>query len=308
MKKILKMSLISSAILPTVISAGCSSLTNKDLPKDFHELPPLFSKIKKLDTTIKFEKSKVEKYTIKAKITKSSDGDTFSAVALEDKFDLKQNDEIKIRVASIDTPEKNVGGKDASKYEKEHAEKSSKFGEQTLKKGKEVYLFLTAGGNKDSFGRTTSDIMFSYEKDKLNNIEDANRSYSVEIVKAGLSLPMDSSGPTLLDIESTSQFKHYTYYLIALSLKYALDNYQGFFSEKDVYKAKNPYRYISYEINKIKPIGEGYSFFVFNKDKPYEKGKQPKNSIYNPAYYSRAYKPAEVVYDNGETWINGKLK
>ncbi|WP_406616937.1 thermonuclease family protein [Mycoplasmopsis adleri] len=262
-------------------------------------------KIVELDTRIILDPEKVSDEMVRARILKGADGDTVTVTPLEDNGSagIHANQPVKVRIAGIDTPEKAVGDganvRKASKQELQFALQSSAYAEKTLKNGKEVYLFLTSGGTKDTFGRITADIFFSYEKDKVSKITDVDRSYSVEILKAGYTLPL---GREISAMRHPIHLQYWTYYLMALALKYARDNNQGFFSQWSIRHASNPYEKISKTAYLIKPIGEGWRPFV--KDAggdPDYKG----SSVYD--YAKSGYQPIKVVYANGEVFEKGKL-
>ncbi|MGV2392865.1 UNVERIFIED_CONTAM: hypothetical protein O8I53_07735 [Campylobacter lari] len=87
----------------------------------------------------------VNQSLVKAQIIDGADGDTVKVKILEvpstfTKYpNLKINsEEYKVRLAGIDTPEKNVGGTDSTPYEHKFAEMSSAFAASKLANGKIV--------------------------------------------------------------------------------------------------------------------------------------------------------------------------
>ncbi|WP_027334887.1 thermonuclease family protein [Mycoplasmopsis felifaucium] len=290
-KKLLLGSLVLSASFLPVVSAACVTKQINDGPK-----------IVELDTRINLNVEKVAPYMFKAVVVSGADGDTVTVRALEanEKNGIAEGIQNKIRIAGIDTPEKAVGGKIASKQEQHFSTQSSDFASKTLFNGKEVYVFLTLGGKSDTFGRFTGDIFYSNEKNQLSSIADVNRSYSVEIIKAGLTLPLDQGGQNLPNMVYSNTAAHWTYYLMGLALKYAKDNKIGFFGERPMTTSYNPYEKLAYTAYKIKPIGEGWRSFAFEGA-----GNPDIQTVYDYAQF--AYKPIKVVYANGEVVENGVI-
>ncbi|WP_051586195.1 hypothetical protein [Mycoplasmopsis lipofaciens] len=165
-------------------------------------------------------------------------------------------DLVTIRVQGIDTPEKAVGGNPASPLEYSFAEMSTKFGTTNLpgkdkenhsnnnQPGTRVRVFYNG---KDTYGRVTGDIFFGNQ---------FNHSYSVAIVRMGLTLPYADT----IDLSSISNdqlLQHYTYYLMGKAMKHAQDKKLGFF------KNFNTPRGVSTVIYKKKPHNR-YMIFTEN--------------------------------------------
>lgn len=212
----------------------------------------------KLDKNSEFVKSKV----FKAKIVGHSDGDTFTVEALEKVLSNSINvgDHIKLRLAGIDTPEKAVGSQKAVNPELHWAKKASAFAEKTLPIGKVVHVFF---GTKDGFSRLTADVFFKKDGTEAANYWDADTSYCVEITKAGLTLPHASNAQKATEADS---IEYYTYYPIALALKYAYDNKKGFFGSGFLgfFSGKHPKDFE--KIYMLKPNTSWKLFWPYDED------------------------------------------
>lgn len=173
----------------------------------------------------------------------------------------KAGDRVKIRVHSIDTPEKAVGQQKACEFEQQFAKLSSKFVTDNFKKGKPL-RFIYSG--KDGYGRDVCSIFFNKDLTTDGNYD---HSYSVEIVRRGLSLPYTMEGRAdVAKFNNPREIPHYTYKAIAKGLKEAKDKKLGFFkifATPDI---------ISDEVYIIKK-NQGYIYFDETNDKYYFKGQ-----------------------------------
>ncbi|BAP00976.1 hypothelical protein [Mycoplasmopsis californica HAZ160_1] len=243
----------------------------------------------------RFDTSKTETTSrlVKAEITRHKDGDTFDVEISEDKGDFKKGQEITIRLAGIDTPEKSVDGRIPDPNELKWGEKASKFGKDTLPLGKPVYLFV---GEKDGFGRTTADIFFNPKIDKLPT--DANgqkihpltldmplSSYSVEITRAGLTLPYEQDKSKINTYYRIYEYGliWYTYNALGLALKDAYENGRGFYSGW-LWWRKTPADFS--KVYKIKPLGNAWKPFWY-KEKKSVFTKIEQNQGYIPENFKR---------------------
>ncbi|VEU75479.1 Uncharacterised protein [Mycoplasmopsis maculosa] len=202
----------------------------------------------------------VQKNVSKFKVVGGADGDTVYLEALEDNNErgIRTGDKNKIRLSGIDTPEKYVGLTRASDKEYKYALMSSEFASKTLKNNKIVYAYIT---EKDSFGRWVGDVFYSETNDKPEKIEDVDRSYSVQITRAGLTLPYDINPIPNMDlqkIEGTLQW--YVWRLLGVALLNANYYNDGFFAEYST-----PYD-VSKNVYEIKKFGTAFESFTKKVD------------------------------------------
>ncbi|TDV24158.1 endonuclease YncB(thermonuclease family) [Mycoplasmopsis mustelae] len=143
-----------------------------------------------------FNSKKLKDISFKASLVSVSDGDTFSVLAKENKIignvNVEKGQTYKLRLRGIDTPEKGVGAKDGYKYsgafEYHFALKSTEFAEKFFNKYKDDVLISFVDG-KDTYNRTVGEIIFGKDETTGNY----KYSYSTEIVRAGLTLPLEDS-------------------------------------------------------------------------------------------------------------------
>lgn len=286
----------SLAIIPT-ISSSCNEFKNIVGPiKANYELD---TRIKLEKEDMLFQK---RAFKAKVTDNSDGDTVTVEALEAKPDQQIEKGKEYKIRLSGIDTPEKAVGGQKSEKREYTYALMSSDFCIKTLSVGKEVIVFAdekdsfgrtvgdvffdpkeikneeienSAKPKKEELAKLKQQLTSQTseeEKTKLkkqiyaleNEIRELTKkigtfykSYCVEIVKAGYSLPLTSDSK--IDATDSLNFttEYYTYYLMYQALKYALDTRSGFFK----YKINNSIRKIE-SIYKIKPIGQGYKFFI----------------------------------------------
>ncbi|WP_436358784.1 thermonuclease family protein [Mycoplasma sp. 480] len=206
MKKIIKAT--SLVVFPYIAIPFVVSCNNNEAKyfKESTDLPP-------------FEK-------LNAKIVKWKDGDT-------PVLDFGDNQTIEgqqsIRVAGIDTPEKNLG-KDhkIDDFEKSWAEKASKFGENTLPPGTEV-TFIYGSKVTRSYERVVGWIFY-----KQNNIW---KDYSVEIIREGLTLPNIKKA---WDVSFKTNVEYYEGIKMWNAFYNAIENHRNFYqninSESELYE------------------------------------------------------------------------
>ncbi|MEJ1834827.1 hypothetical protein ABC565_03195 [Mycoplasmopsis synoviae] len=161
--------------------------------------PDLKTKLESITSvdTSKFQKVNIdwvkqEGNYFDAKIVSQQDGDTFTVQPVKataaSSIPLTTDQKITIRLKGIDTPEKAVGKKSdsivASPFEYDFAYMSTNFGKAALvDPNKTVRVAFTEG--LDAFGRMVGDIFFG---------DDFQYSYSVEITRAGYTLPYGDDG------------------------------------------------------------------------------------------------------------------
>ncbi|WP_029512724.1 hypothetical protein [Mycoplasmopsis iners] len=124
----------------------------------------------------------------------------------------------KLRIEGMDTPEKNVGGKNSTPFEYQYAELPSQFAKKNFKKGTPIRIFTVGGTGKDSFGRYLGDFFFG---------EGWKYSYTVELVNSGLTLPLISKDKFLAVTPTDSLY--YTIPGIADAFNDAIENKRGFY-------------------------------------------------------------------------------
>ncbi len=155
-----------------------------------------------------------------AEITDWSDGDTFKATVIgKDNANnmVEIGEEIKVRIDGIDTPEKAVNGKVSQDFEMGYAKLSSRFAIDTIPVGSKVRVI---GDTKDSFGRIVGDAFFG---DKYQYL------YTLEIVRAGLTLPYAKLNNVINKIKNPIYLEHYSIHQMALAFNDAIKNRRGFF-------------------------------------------------------------------------------
>ncbi|MFV8479409.1 thermonuclease family protein [Mycoplasma sp. T193] len=225
--------------------------------------PKIFKKVNidwsKIDTRNYFD----------GRITTVSDGDTYAVELYEDKdtfegkfkkglnpikdkHDPKRDPKIEpnIRLSGIDTPEKAVSQKLSSPFEYAFALMPTHFADKLWSKemGFRDHVRVAFLGH-DAYGRTTADVFFG---------EDYQYSYNVEIVRAGLTLPMPSSniqtdGSNIHSVKGS--YEDYIYEQLAGAMFDAIKDKRGFFhyfatpSEVStfIYLAKNNSTYATFE-------------------------------------------------------------
>lgn len=219
----------------------------------------------------------VQKSVSRFKVVDGADGDTVVLEALEDNQErgIKKGDINKIRLAGIDTPEKAVGGVRSTDYEYSYAEKSSAFASKTLKVGKIIYAYITS---KDSFKRWVGDIFYSETNDDPTSIDEVNRSYSVQITRAGLTLPYDSNPIQNIELQKyKGTLQWYTWRMLGIAMANAEYYNDGFFAD-----FWNPWS-ISRKVYLQKPLGNAFESFtkygdinVFQNEDVYKASKDNK--------------------------------
>lgn len=187
---------------------------------------------------------------MKGKIVSISDGDTATIKLTEvpTKFEetYSVGSEYKVRIASIDTPEKAVGSGSSSvkskPFEYTFAEWSTKFAEENLM-GQDVVFW--SNGEEDAYKRLVGDF-FINKKDNPNG--NYQYSYSAEIVRAGLTLPYDTKSENFRSTYQSDKtaYKTQIYPIIAEAAEEAYINQNGFYKfvsnpfgiQKTIYRNK----------------------------------------------------------------------
>ncbi|MFV8459290.1 thermonuclease family protein [Mycoplasma sp. CR] len=203
------------------------------------------------------------------RISTVSDGDTYAVILdedkdtfegkfkkgpnpIKDKHDEKRDPKIEpnIRLSGIDTPEKAVSKKLSPPFEYAFALMPTQFAEKlwSPEMGYKDHVRVAFLGH-DAYGRTTADVFFG---------ENYQYSYNVEIVRAGLTLPMPSSnvqadGSNIHSVPGS--YEDYIYEQLANAMFEAIQAKRGFFhyfaTPSDVstfiYLAKNNSTYVTFE-------------------------------------------------------------
>lgn len=231
-----------------------SNLEVKNLPGD------MIAKLQ--NSTFNFQDPAIRKINVdwdqvpwyEGEITSWADGDTLSIkVTANNKVEnidqLAIGKNVKVRISGIDTPEKAVGKKKASAFEYQYAEVSSAFGPHFAKVGDKVRMI---GTGLDTFERFTSDVYKGAKEGEYNV------SYSVEMVRNGYTLPLESSG---FKKEQTipGSLTYYSYFEMGRALKEAVEKQSGFFVDY-----RTPFA-VSTFIYKIKQ-NSGYTMFLDSDD------------------------------------------
>lgn len=199
---------------------------------------------------IDWESETFKPLIMKGKIVAVSDGDT-ATIRLTDipeKFSEQYSlgNEYKVRIASIDTPEKAIGsGSDSIKskpFELTFAEWSTKFADENLKNQDVIFW---SNGEQDTYGRLIGDF-FINKKDEPNG--NYQYSYSAEIVRAGLTLPYDINITTFKSIYRSDKtaYKTNIYPIISEAAEEAYLSKNGFYKfvespygiQKTIYRNK----------------------------------------------------------------------
>ncbi|MFV8473362.1 thermonuclease family protein [Mycoplasma sp. 654] len=225
--------------------------------------PKIFKKVNidwsKVDTRNYFD----------GRITTVSDGDTYAVELYEDKdtfegkfkkglnpikdkHDPKRDPKIEpnIRLSGIDTPEKAVSQKLSSPFEYAFALMPTHFAEKLWSEDMNYRDHVrVAFLGHDAYGRTTADVFFG---------EDYQYSYNVEIVRAGLTLPMPSSnvqadGSNIHSVKGS--YEDRIYEQLAGAMFDAIEAKRGFFHyfatpsqvSTFIYLAKNNSTYATFE-------------------------------------------------------------
>ncbi|WP_322960512.1 thermonuclease family protein [Mycoplasmopsis cynos] len=167
----------------------------------------------------------------KAKVKDVSDGDTVTVISLEDKqlannVSVKKDEEYRIRLSGIDTPEKALGSKKdfkkSSAFEYAFALHATKFAEEILGKKFANDVVVGFASGKDSYERITADIFFG-EKYKY--------SYNAEIVRAGHTLPFKNQGwEANVKNKNIKSYEYNMYKELAIALSDAINNKKGLFN------------------------------------------------------------------------------
>ncbi|MCS4537048.1 thermonuclease family protein [Mycoplasma sp. CSL7475-4] len=272
--------IIASFSLPLIATPIASVVScAKELPLDKDHKTQWDSSIH-LDPKNK----RIKNFVFKAVVVDHSDGDTITVRALEKKPQarIEEGGTYKLRLAGIDTPEKNVSGNEADKIELFWAKKASKFAEDTLKDNQVVYVFATG---HDSFNRTTGDVFFSYTNNKPDSLADVDKSYSVEITKAGWTLPFNANSGLGIKIKSYQTLEWYTFRMLGMALKFAYDNQKGFFAVEKGQPRKSIEEFAN--IYKLKPIGTNYiNFWAYQKN-----ARKEIDNVFNIDNDGKVYTP-----------------
>lgn len=188
-------------IAPIVAVISCSSSTSKNYSRQYTFEKIDWSKISYNDATV----------------TSWIDGDTL-------KFILDgETKEQTLRVEMIDTPESHI--KDGSNWvdtvgkEHDYAIQATEFGKREIPAGSKVRLTLATGG---TYGRRVGTIMYGEHFDK---------SYEVNVVRAGLALPFIESAALYLKMQAKYNMLHYLALPIADAYNFANNNKLGMFKE-----------------------------------------------------------------------------
>ncbi|MXR06166.1 thermonuclease family protein [Mesomycoplasma flocculare] len=223
---------------------------------------------------------------ISAQVEKWTDGDTVTLKALNsDKLPPIFN----ARLESIDTPE--VGKKDGQgNYQKtkglegEYAQKAKNFAEKILPNKSIISFLFPKTGAARSYDRYVGSIYFGHDGFFKN--------YAVEIVKAGLAIPILQSGLAAINNESSI----YSYVSIkqAAALENSINKKFGFYENlkdtkfvtitnmiKSVYKARGVGAIDNFlvlgDINKDKNVFDWYEFGLEQKRKQKHEIRNEKN-------------------------------
>lgn len=191
---------------------GDSQYDNETFEWDIDEVLPNPEKVSILDATI----------------IEWKDGDTVRV-----KFDNPENGEApitgewNIRIALIDTPEKGllIDGvyKESVGKEKEYAERATEFGKKILPKGSKVKIAYDGKGSPaKSYERIVGFVFFG----KNGHYRD----YSVEIIKAGLTLPNPENYKNIAS-SNNSRVEHYELWKATRALEFARKNKTGIWEE-----------------------------------------------------------------------------
>ncbi|KKB26922.1 hypothetical protein MM26B8_01360 [Mycoplasmopsis meleagridis] len=207
-----------------------------------------------------------------AEITRWADGDTVYFKVIQD-FPLDSplynefhdafinQTEFKLRIRGIDTPEKHVGTLTSSPFEYQYAELSSAFGETNFPAGTKIKVVFNGNAEKDAFGRYLGDFFFG------NNFE---YSYTVEIVNAGLTLPLYSEDDVKNAINQKRDSFHYSTIQLADAFNEAMINKRGFYK------------------NFVDGDGVNSSIYIMKPSSVYAfLSKNREGNIYETGYYDR---------------------
>ncbi|MGZ9761954.1 thermonuclease family protein [Mycoplasma sp. 394] len=232
---------------------------------------------------IDFNQERFKNKILRAKLVSDSDGDTFTIEPLEAKIignaEFKIGEQYKIRLRGIDTPEKGIGGgknyKTASPFESHFAYKSTEFAEKIFNKYKDDVLVAFPSG-KDTYGRNVADIIFG-SNDSSQPINDYSKykySYGVEIIRAGLTLPL-SEAAWSVDFKQakTDDFIYNIYPKMAQAADQAVAEQNGFFKYFDTPDQVSLYVYLSKRPNSYAPFYSSEPGDASNKVKTYTNQK-----------------------------------
>lgn len=196
---------------------GDSQYDNETFEWDIDEVLPNPEKVSILDATI----------------IEWKDGDTVRV-----KFDDSENGEApitgewNIRIALIDTPEKGLLKEDgvyeeSVGKEKEYSERATEFGKKILPKGSKVKIAYDGKGSPSKTYERIVGFVFFGKNGHYRN-------YSVEIIKAGLTLPNPANYKNIASYNS-STVEHYELWKATRALEFARKNKTGIWEElKDV--------------------------------------------------------------------------
>ncbi|WP_025755623.1 thermonuclease family protein [Mycoplasmopsis cricetuli] len=214
-------------------------------------------KLTNLDINWESEEIKKQDNYFDAEIVKYSDGDTLTVIAKTDlpKYNVKKGELHKIRLSGIDTPEKAIQKTKAAPIEYAFAELPSKFMEdlfnlplnETLKLKDKVRIGFITG--KDTYERITADVFFG---------ENYQYSYNLEVVSAGLTLPLDDKTEWQFKIKSPNNYYSLVYPKMFKNFNEAIEQNRGFF-----HYFKSPID-VAFNVYLIKP---NTSWSIFWKEK-----------------------------------------
>lgn len=179
--------------------------------------------------TINIDWDQIPQLWVDAKIVSWADGDTITfritkepSTEHRDYKQLKklyeEEEDLKLRILGIDTPEKNVGKTESQPFEHQYAELSSSFGTTNFAPGTNIRIFLT--GDKDTFSRYTGDFFFG---------DGYKHSYATEIVNHGFTLPLLNSGNISEAKDNHNSLDYYIDVPIANGFNSAMKHRRGFF-------------------------------------------------------------------------------
>lgn len=192
---------------------------------------------------------------VEATIVKWVDGDTPTVKIHGRHISTIKDQQVNIRVESIDTPEshEHINGAwvDTSGVEYEWGKKAQSFGEKVLPKGTEVRIY-TIGSQ--TFNRIVGSIFYG---------PNFSKSYSVDIVREGLTLPFISDPIGALINDN----KKYIYRGIADAYNEAKNGRKGIFSS-------------TVDINKVYSIHGGIDLTSVTRY-----GSEAENKRHHSIYY-----------------------
>ncbi|WP_036452714.1 thermonuclease family protein [Mycoplasma buteonis] len=142
-----------------------------------------------------------------------------------DVFNFKDN-QITIRLAGIDTPEKAVGDNkksvESSPFEYQFALLSTIYAQKTFPVGRKVRIFISS--TSDAYKRVVGDIFYGNEDNKFDV------SYSVEITKAGYTFPYAANTNAWEnDLAEENSYESVVYPAIYNAFNEAIEKRNGYF-------------------------------------------------------------------------------